>query len=159
MDKVKSLSSDTKVGIVLAVVLLITGLALVFANSGQADPEPEPKPEVHTLDVRSGEQLAIANARVAVSASALDGSGELKKDDCEILGSIAKSLDNDASWFSSCEFSLRGSMPDTDTNNVLKLSDGDYCATFTLNSDSTVLEGYTFTEGVCGDARFEIVSD
>lgn len=91
--------------------------------------------------------------------------GSVSKAECDTMGSIAKKLNPSAQWFSSCGHSLYADTPDTDSRQIIKLSDGSYCATFTFDSirkgefvvlKYDILESYTFLEGQCGESRINI---
>lgn len=106
--------------------------------------------------MQGGEVVAMSRVRYAVAKSALDGGGKIDESTCDTLGSIAKKFDSSADWFSSCSYSLLGSTADTSNNKVLKLSDDDYCATFTTNSIGDTLINYEFSEGKCIGYRISI---
>lgn len=137
--------------IIAAVFVAIVGIFIAFNLSASSSDG-----ENYALDVSSGEVVAMTGVRSALADSALDGSGSIDEQTCETLGSIAKKFDSKASWFASCSFDLLGSTPDTSTNQVTKLSDEDYCATFTLDSKGETVTAYSFTEGECGNSRISI---
>jgi len=167
-DKNKTSRPVSRRSIVLAIILGVVVIGSIIAMSlMSASPSPQQEDREfgkgyknndgsYILSVLDGEASAIAKVRLAIAKSALDGTGVINEVTCNTLGSIAKQFDSSAQWFSSCSYSLVGSSPDTSETNVVKLSDGDYCATFTLNSISDTLTNYDFSEGKCGSYRFSI---
>lgn len=149
------MTEQTKVeptkGAIIVVLVLVGLIALFFVSqlvgaSNKAD-------NGYTLDVASGEALAISSTRLAISKSAVDGRASIDEATCSTLSKLAKKLNTGASWFASCSSIRLGSNPDTSENQVMKLSDEKYCAIFTLDKGGKVLTGYKFTEGACGDSR------
>ena len=150
------LSTYKRAGIVAGVILVLLGIVWLYSSFTGRNESSLASQTSYALDVPSGEQLVLAQVRQAIAQSALDGTGKLQESQCEKLGSIAKKLNPDALWFSSCSFTLYGSTPDTDSTDVTKLSDGNYCATFTTTGNLSLLTKYEFTEGTCGSARVEV---
>jgi hypothetical protein len=134
---------------VLALVAVF-GLVLYF-NSKPTEQEN------YTLGTAGLEALAVSNFRVAIAQSAVDGNGNIGSDSCYMLENIAKNADPDARWFSNCEYVNSGSSPDTASDKVLKISDGDYCATYTFDDAIEELKNYSFEEGECGNSRINIL--
>lgn len=136
----------------LAVVALTMFIGSVM--SGQSG---KSKSGSYELADDSWEAVVVSDFRLAIAQSALDGKGSVNAADCSILESITKNYDSDARWFSDCAYITTGSTPDTNSEKILKLSDGDYCATYTFDEEITVLMNYTFTEGSCGDSRITVM--
>lgn len=138
--------------IVLGVIIAI--LALLFTIDALSKSSNDSKS--YTLSVSDGEAVAISDTRLAIANSALDGSGKIDQKTCDKLETVAKKLDVKASWFSGCYKVKQGATADTSNNQILKLSDGDYCATFTLDKEGKNLTAYKLNEGECGDARITV---
>jgi hypothetical protein len=152
MDNQNSTSGASKrTMIIVGVLIAVLGILFAFDALSKSA-----KGDVYNLSVRDGEVLAVTKTREAISNSAVDGSGSIDKATCDKLGAIAKKLDSKADWFSSCSFSLTGGIPDTSESQVVKLSDKEYCATFTFDKAGRTLLSYSFTDENCGSSRIEI---
>lgn len=143
------LTNTPKRAIAIGVVVIALIIAGVFTLGASISTG-------YTLDEASSDGITLANTRLAIHKSALDGSGAINAKECDTLGEIAKKTDSNAQWFADCGYSLYGSTQDTDTVNVIKLSDGNYCATFTLDKEFTKVTNYTFVNSKCGDSRIAI---
>lgn len=151
------------IGIIVG-VLLIAAIAIFFIPSTPDVVQEECEfargcknsDGTYLLSVLDGEALAVAETRVAIANSRLNGSGEITEQTCEKLGRAAKNFDESAQWFTSCTNSFTGDILDTDTKDVMELSDGNYCASFTTIQDGNILSSYTFEEGQCGSSRIFI---
>jgi hypothetical protein len=139
-------------GVLLLVIVAFVAITIFNSNNKTQATTQEDK----TLNIADGTNVAILTVRQAIAQSELDGTGEITSMECDTLSRAARNFDSNSRWFASCDYSLYGSMPDTDSESIVKLSDGDYCATFVTDTDVKVLTDYTFTEGECGDSRISI---
>ena len=91
-------------------------------------------------------EYEIAAARLAARENAQDGTGELRKIQCEYLGKLAKEF-NPTSNFIDCSSpdSIYLATPDTVTHKVVTLSDENHTATFTVDNEFKTLINYEFT--------------
>jgi preprotein translocase subunit SecF len=153
MDEKNNAPGISKRTLMVLVVIILAAVALFAADMLTKSSSSTGH---YTLNVANGEVLTVAEVRAAVSQSALDGEGVMSVNQCNTLGDISKKLDSGSKWFSNCEYIIRGSTPDSDTDSVIKLSDGDYCATLTFNKDIDKLLSYDFVNGECGDSRLSI---
>ena len=151
-DKFDSQVKKYRLIAVGVIVAALAGLALFAGLSSSGSDSTG-----YSLENMEFEQLAVANARLAITESAIDGSGTLAAMDCGLLRNVAKATDGDNRWFADCSFISSGSVADTEDEKVLKLSDGDYCATFKLNNDLSELDDYSFTDEACGDVSITVL--
>lgn len=145
--------------IVTGIAFLLIALMIFIPRSSQDENSSQTNKNSdgsYTLSVIDGEKVAFSTVKLAIAQSAVDGSGTLEESICDELGLIAKQFDSNANWFSSCSYSLQGSTSSTSNFNTMKLTDGDYCATFTTDTDDNNLTNYEFTEDNCIGYRISI---
>lgn len=74
------------------------------------------------------------------------------------IGQYVQSLDSQNQWFSNSNSTFYGKMLDTSTQEVTQLSDGNYIATFTINTNTSKLT-YTFEIGSLADGNEIFISN
>lgn len=89
----------------------------------------------------------ITRVRLESAKNALDGTGKFTEDQCNKLGELAKQFDPSASYITCTSPSLVYlDTPDTADKKVLTLSDDNYTAKFTTDTEFTRLLDYSFSE-------------
>jgi len=151
------MSKTTAIIISVAAIVILALVAYgVLSKKPSSDTSYVKVSKNYTLTVAGGEQLAVARTQQAIAQSAVDSTGELSVGDCSLVGDVAKNSNRQAKWFADCSYVNYGSSMSNDTEETMKLSDGNYCATFTFVKGGKELVDYKFTEGSCGDYRIKI---
>ncbi len=124
------------------VVICIIGIILFFVAVSSIKQNND---KTITFTPSDGYALAIANARVASTSNALDGTGKLTEDTCNKLGELAKQFNSSANYIK-CDStsSIYLDTPDISDKDILTLSDENYTAKFTTDKDINKLIDYTF---------------
>lgn len=76
--------------------------------------------------------VAYTTLRLAISKSAVDGSGEISVEYLDKLKSTVKELNKDNNWFSDYSGNFYGLNKDTDSKRIDYICNNDYCAKFTV---------------------------
>lgn len=109
------------------------------------------------------EMITFGSLAVAVTHSAVDGTGTISRIEFDNIGKMLKKINSKNQWFSGATTTYYGLDTKTSDGFIIQVTDGNYVATFTMEyeypdrsmSDYILVE-YTFEQGSIKGYKFVV---
>jgi hypothetical protein len=104
------------------------------------------------------ETVGYTSLRLAIAQSAVDGTGEISKENMDKLKSAIKNQNKNNEWFSDYNDTFIGKTQDTSDNKIDLVCNSNYCAKITVKQNKTEyhLVDYSFFEKSDTDKGYKI---
>ena len=138
-----------KVGVVIGAIVVAIVAVFLFNNQQKSPNQPKP---INEIKLTIAEESTVAMINLIIAKAELSSPQTAHVMYLSQMGNIAKRYNQSTDWFDGSKATFNAKIDKSEKQQVITLSDGSYCAEFTLREDvpsEHTLTRYSFGRKDC----------